>query len=103
MAIHNLKKEVELVLRHMKVIEVLRGKGPMGIRRISAETGIPKHQVRYSLRILERAGALNPTSRGARLTDEVDDYIAELVVNLEKMEAQLMEIVELARELRGSA
>ncbi|MBU7004946.1 MAG: hypothetical protein HXS50_05225 [Theionarchaea archaeon] len=103
MALHNLKKEVELVVRHMKVLEVLRVKGPMGIRRISAETGIPKHQVRYSLRILERAGALNPTSRGARLTDEVDDYIAELVVNLERLAAQLNEIVELARELKGPA
>jgi predicted transcriptional regulator len=100
MSINNLRKEVELVLRHIRVLKVLREKGPLGIRRISAETGIPKHQVRYSLRVLERAGALNPTSRGARLTDGVDSYVEDLVVNLERLETQLTELVELARELR---
>ncbi len=101
MALHNLRKEIELVLRHMKVLQVLREKGPMGIRRISTETGIPKHQVRYSLRVLERAGALNPTSRGARLTDGVDDYIAELSRSLEELDKQLSEIVRLTRSMGG--
>ena len=100
MALHNLKKEIELVMRHMKVLRVLREKGPMGIRRISTETGIPKHQVRYSLRVLERADVLNPTSRGARLTDSVDEYIVELTLSLEDLERQLSEIVELTRSMK---
>ena len=103
MALKNLKKEVELVFRHIRVLEVLREKGPLGIRRISTETGIPRHQVRYSLRILERAGALSPTSRGAQLTDRVDEYMEHLAKDMEELEERLSEIVQLTHSLRSSA
>jgi predicted transcriptional regulator len=103
MALHNIRKEIDLVLRHLKVLEVLRSKGPMGIRRISSETGIPKHQVRYSLRVLERAGALNPTSRGAMLTEKVEEYVAELAASLEDLDARLSEVLRLTRGLRGES
>jgi len=102
MALQNLEREIGLVERHIRVLEVLQRKGPMGIRRISTETGIPTHQVRYSLRILERSGVLSPTSRGALLSDRVDAYVEELAANLEGLSERLSEIVRSANRLRSA-
>jgi predicted transcriptional regulator len=103
MALGNLRREIDLVLRHIRVLEVLHTKEPIGIRKISCETGIPIHQVRYSLRVLERAGVLNPTSKGARLTDDVDDFVDQLALDLGDLEGQLSEIVRLAHGLRSDS
>ncbi len=102
MILKNLQREAQLLRRHMKVLRVLKRKGPLGIRRISEETGIPPHQVRYSLRVLEREGALVPTPKGARLTDAVDTYIANLVQELGDLESLLAEVSKAARDLQSS-
>jgi predicted transcriptional regulator len=102
MALRNLEKEIDLVLRHIRVLGVLRERGPMGIRRISDETGIPNHQVRYSLRVLEKADALAPTSRGAKLTDGVDEYVKELANKMKELDGRLSEIVDLTQSMAAS-
>jgi len=103
MALRNLEREMDLVLRHVTVLQVLSQKGPIGIRRISSETGIPRHQVRYSLRVLERAGVLVPTSRGAKLTGKVGEYIQNLVADLEELDNRLSGIVKMAHGLAPGA
>ncbi len=103
MALRNLEREMDLVLRHVRVLQVLSEKGPMGIRRISSETNIPRHQVRYSLRVLEKAGVLVPTSRGAKLTAKVGEYVRDLVADLEELDKRLSGIVQMAHDLFPAA
>ncbi len=103
MALRNLEKEIDLVLRHVRILGVLKEKGPLGIRRISDETGIPNHQVRYSLRVLEKAGVLNPTSKGAKLNDGVGSYLQELAKKMEDLEKQMSDVSRLTRRMADSA
>ncbi len=103
MALRNLEREMDLVLRHVTVLQLLGQKGPIGIRRISTETGIPRHQVRYSLRVLERAGVLVPTSRGAKLTDRVGKYVEDLVADLDQLDKRLSGIVKMAHGIAPGA
>ena len=48
-----IKGEVELLERHLSVMRVVARNGPIGIMKLTEETGQPQHRVRYSLRVLE--------------------------------------------------
>ncbi len=54
--------------RHIDIIRILLAEQPLGIIKISQETGIPEHKVRYSLRVLEENDVIEPSKSGARLT-----------------------------------
>ena len=41
---------------------------PIGIVKMSNETGYPHHKVRYSLRVLEEENLIEPSSQGAITT-----------------------------------
>ncbi|WGI17080.1 winged helix-turn-helix transcriptional regulator [Methanonatronarchaeum sp. AMET-Sl] len=88
MLTENLGKEVDLLRRHIKVLKVAYKKGPIGMGHISEITGLPKHKVRYSLRVLEREGLIEPSTEGAkvqnmekfqeRFNEDIDCCIQEL-------------------------
>lgn len=61
-----MKKETMLLQRHVRIMKILKD-GPVGIVRLSQLTGLPAHQVRYSLRILQQSGFLEPSTKGAIL------------------------------------
>ncbi len=61
-----LKNEVMLLQRHVRIMKILKD-GPVGIIRLSQMTGLPAHQVRYSLRILQQSDFLDPSTKGAVL------------------------------------
>ncbi len=44
--------ELELLKRHVIVLKKVMESGPIGIMKLSLETGIPDHLVRYSLHVL---------------------------------------------------
>ncbi|OUJ18722.1 putative transcriptional regulator [Methanonatronarchaeum thermophilum] len=67
MLTENIEKEVKLLHRHIKVLNVAYKKGPIGMGQLSEITGIPKHKVRYSLRVLEREGYIEPSTEGAKV------------------------------------
>ncbi len=64
-----IKAELELMKRHLRIMRLLMEK-PIGIVRLSQLTGLPKHQVRYSLRIMQQNNFLTPTTRGAILNEK---------------------------------
>ena len=64
-----LTSEIELLERHILMLRITKENQPIGIIRLSELLGIPKHKVRYSLRILEDAGLIAATSGGATVTD----------------------------------
>ncbi len=70
MLLDKILRDIRSSRRHYKILKMVLEEGPIGIFRISGKTDLPPHKVRYSLRILERKGFLQPTSRGAEITSE---------------------------------
>ncbi|MDR0309828.1 MAG: hypothetical protein LBH88_03635 [Candidatus Methanoplasma sp.] len=78
-------EEIELVGRHIEMLKVTREMQPIGIIRLSEVLGIPKHKVRYSLRLLEKDGLIIATSEGALVSDKYDEFIADLSENFDEL------------------
>ncbi len=78
--------------RHLQVLRMVIENEPIGIVKMSNETGYPHHKVRYSLRVLEEENLIEPSSQGAITTDrthefveELDDSLSDIVGKLESM------------------
>ncbi|ELZ22443.1 hypothetical protein C475_18063 [Halosimplex carlsbadense 2-9-1] len=87
--VERLTKQVEKEERDLRILEAVIESGPIGIVRLSEETDVPEHKVRYSLRMLEDDELVDPTPNGAipadglderlsRMNDGIDDLIARL-------------------------
>ncbi|WP_273837228.1 hypothetical protein [Halococcus sp. PRR34] len=76
--IDRLEQEVDTLQRHLEVLRMVLENEPIGIVRMSNETGHPHHKIRYSLRVLEEASLIEPTSQGAATTKETSEFVAGL-------------------------
>ena len=76
--IDKLVDELELLERHILMLKITKDNQPVGIIRLSEILDIPKHKVRYSLRLLEKEGLISPSTEGARVTDKYDGYMKEV-------------------------
>ena len=76
--IDKIDEDVELLSRHIKMLRAIKENEPIGIIRLSEITELPKHKIRYSLRLLEKDGVIAPSPEGARTTDRYDSYMAEV-------------------------
>lgn len=74
-----IEESLETLKRHISVIRTLLKEQPMGIIRISQETRLPEHKIRYSLRILERDNIITPSKEGAKLTQEFIEGKSRLI------------------------
>ena len=89
-------KEIELIERHIKMLHVTKENQPVGIIRLSEILSLPRHKVRYSLRILENDGAIIATPEGAIVSDgydvfmrEISDYLDKLIHRIEEVRGQI--------------
>jgi predicted transcriptional regulator len=64
----------------------------MGIIKLSEITKYPQHMVRYSLRILEQDGLIEPSPQGAITTEEVSKTLMLLKTTLDKISKTAVEI-----------
>ena len=78
-----------MLLRHFEVLRMVLEDEPIGIVKMSNETGYPHHKVRYSLRVLEEESLIEPTSQGATTTDQAREFVAELDDNVENISDKL--------------
>ncbi len=76
--IDRLEKEVDMLERHLQVLRMVISNEPIGIVKMSNETGYPHHKVRYSLRVLEEEDLIEPSSQGAITTDETAEFVNDL-------------------------
>ena len=76
--IDRLEKEVEMLERHLQVLKMVIESEPIGIVKMSNETGYPHHKIRYSLRVLEEGNLIEPSSQGAITTERTEEFVAEL-------------------------
>lgn len=84
--IDKVQTEVRMVQRHLQVLRLVFEDEPIGIVAISSKTGYPNHKIRYSLRRLEEAGAIEPTKFGAVTTDNAHEFVRESRSALEPLE-----------------
>jgi len=87
-----LEAEVELLERHVMMLDAIKRHEPIGIIRLSELLDIPQHKVRYSLRILEQEGLINPSPEGAVTTERLDEFYERVVEILDRMEATVSKL-----------
>ncbi|SIR19600.1 Predicted transcriptional regulator [Natronorubrum daqingense] len=76
--IDRLEKEVDVLNRHLAVFVLVWQAEPIGIVELSTRTDLPHHKVRYSLRVLEEEGLIEPCSAGATTTDHARQFVETL-------------------------
>ena len=86
--------EFDLLERHIKILKTTRDNQPIGLIRLSEMTGIPKHKVRYSLKLLEQQGIILATQEGATVTDGYDDFMREVSEYLEGLHTRIEKLLE---------
>ncbi len=93
-----IEDSLETLKRHISVITTLLSEQPMGIIRISQETGLPEHKIRYSLRILERDNIISPSKEGAILTPE---FIADRERLVQRAKVFTDDVQEVYQQLKS--
>jgi predicted transcriptional regulator len=90
--IDRLEKEVDMLERHLQVLRMVIENEPIGIVKMSNETGYPHHKVRYSLRVLEEENLIEPSSQGAITTERTEEFVNELDEKLDEISDKLDEM-----------
>lgn len=84
--------EVDLLCRHVQMLRAIMEHEPIGIIRLSEQLNIPQHKVRYSLRILEQEGLIQPSPDGAIVTDKVQPFLDHLKDILDSLSQTVKEL-----------
>ncbi len=85
--------ELEMLHRHLIILKQVVENEPIGILKLAEETRIPSHKVRYSLRILEQEGLIEPSPQGAVTTESVTKAMPILKAKLKDMGATITDII----------
>jgi len=86
--------EIDLLCRHVQMLQAIMEQEPIGIIRLSEFLNIPQHKVRYSLRILEQEGLIQPSPDGAIITDKVPPFLDHLKEILDSLSGTVKELRE---------
>ena len=92
MGMERLRDQVEKESRDLSILGAVINSGPIGIVRLAEETGIPEHKVRYSLRMLEDDGLVEPTPQGAVPADDIADRVADINAGIDRLVGRLDEL-----------
>lgn len=95
MGMDRLTEQVDKEARDLQILTAVIDYGPIGIGSLAEETGIPEHKVRYSLRMLENDGLIEPTPQGAVPADDVADTVAEMNDGLDRLVERLEDLKEI--------
>ncbi|MGB8310452.1 MAG: hypothetical protein WCE81_01110 [Halobacteriota archaeon] len=90
--LHRLENEIEMLERHLEVLNAVVTSEPIGISKLSEMTGHSKYKVRYSLRVLEHDGLIKPSPYGAVTTSQVSEFLKDYKNVLNRSLAKLEEV-----------
>jgi predicted transcriptional regulator len=85
MLTEKVRKELEMLGRHLIILKCVVENEPIGILKLAEETKIPGHKVRYSLRILEHEGLIAASAPGAITTEITGHFLDELDTMIESL------------------
>ncbi len=96
-----LESEMEIVKRHIHVLNEVIKNQPIGIIKLSQILNLPEHKVRYSLRVLEQEKLVEPSPEGAKATKRsrkeikaVKDILQGIINDAEEIIREIDEIEE---------
>jgi len=92
MVFERIENELELLERHIIVLQKVIKNAPVGIRKIADETKISKHKIRYSLRVLEHKGMITPTAHGANPTEKAREFQEQLEDKINRIKEKIEEL-----------
>lgn len=87
--IDKIEHQMTMLARHLHVLQLVIAHEPIGIVKMSTETGYPRHKVRYSLRVLEAENLVEPTNQGATTTNQTSEYVGGFDENIIRLTDQL--------------
>lgn len=100
----NLEQQIGLLKRHAEILDALsKSNRPLGIIKLSKMTGHSPHLVRYSLRELENADVVQPTSRGANMTPQAKNFLTNLNKEISTLQGSLNDFSDRLREINKRA
>lgn len=73
-----LQNQIEKEKRDLTILRVVIEDGPIGIANLAERTGLPEYKVRYSLRMLENDGVVEPTPNGAVPAGDIRERLREI-------------------------
>jgi predicted transcriptional regulator len=85
-------EEVDLIERHINMLKFTKDNQPIGITRLSEALSIPKHKVRYSLRLLEKDGLIVATPDGAVVSDKYREFMDGLESRLDGLISRIEDV-----------
>jgi len=86
MVTEKVKRELEMLKRHLLILKYVVENEPIGILKLAEETGIPSHKVRYSLRVLEQEGLIAASAPGAVTTERTESFLRDLDISIDRLE-----------------
>ncbi len=89
-----LENEIEMLERHLEVLNAVVIGEPIGISKLSEMTGHSKYKIRYSLRILEQEGLIKPSPYGAITSPRISDFVKNYEQLLDQFLTKLKQIKE---------
>ncbi len=99
MLINKIEIELEMLERHLLILKHVIREEPIGIMKLAETTGLPKHKVRYSLRVLEHEGLIGPSMHGAITTEKTKQFVQALGDRIESLVKKVEEIKRLSGEI----
>lgn len=93
--IQRLARQLGKEERDLRVLEAVIEHQPIGITRVAEEAGIDEHKARYSLRMLEDDGLVEPTQNGAVAAEGLETRVTDINEGLD----HLIERMESLKEI----
>jgi len=90
---------MEMLERHLLILKYVIAQEPIGIMKLSEETGLPKHKVRYSLRVLEHEGLIGPSMHGAITTDKTKQFIETLETRISSLDKKFADVKKIGNDI----
>jgi predicted transcriptional regulator len=91
--IERLERQLGKEERDLQILQAVIDQGPIGIVKLSQETDVPQHKVRYSLRMLENDELVEATPQGAVPAEDIDDRVAEINAGIDDLIDRLRALV----------
>jgi len=90
-----IESEVDILKRHVEILNLVIKNEPIGIIKLSEMTGYPQHMIRYSLHVLEQEGVIEPSPRGAVTTKKLRTVIENLKKSLVNVNKEVENIIDM--------